>query len=689
MTKQEAAARIKKLREVIGRHRYLYHVLDRQEISDAALDSLKHELYRLEQQYPDLITPDSPTQRVGGKPLAQFAKVTHRSPMLSMEDVFSFEELQAWHERLKKYAGRDLGDFYAEIKMDGLAVSLIYEDGELASGATRGDGRVGEDVFNNLKTIEAIPLSLRTPEDKEVAAFVKAFPDIDEKVFRRAMASRAGRIEVRGEVYMSKPVFDALNAAQVKAGLPPFANPRNASAGSIRQLDPAITASRKLDFFGYALLGELGLSRHEQAHEALKLLGLPVNPLNRRADSLAEIQKYHEDVIARREKLPYWTDGVVVVVNDDAAFERLGVVGKTPRGIVAYKFPAEQATTVIEDIIVQVGRTGALTPVAVMRPVNVAGTTVSRATLHNLDEIERLDAKIGDTVILEKAGDVIPKIVKVITEARSGKERTFRMPKKCPECGGAVERKEGEVAFVCVNPRCPARALGGVLHFISRGAFDMQGLGDKIVERFLEVGLIKDAADLFALKEKDISGLERFAEKSSANIVAAIQGRRRIPLARFIYALGIRHVGYETALDLAQHFKTIGALRQASLEDLTAVPNVGPVMAQSVRDYFDDPDRAAFIAKLLRAVEVEAAKAPHKGPLAGKSFVLTGTLERLSRDEAKDRIRSLGGDVSESVGKKTAYVVVGADPGSKAEKAKKLGVAVLNEREFLAILGML
>ena len=686
LNKSEAKERIAKLRQVIDHHRYLYHVLDRQEISEAALDSLKHELYQLEQLHPDLITPDSPTQRVGGKALEQFEKISHAAPMLSMEDVFSPDELAAWHGRLVKYIGRDLGGFYAEIKLDGLAVSLVYGDGVLVQGATRGDGRVGEDVLKNLKTIEAIPLALRVPDEKEIAAFLKDFgAGADEKKFRGAVTGHRGRIEIRGEAYMPKKVFDDINRGQAKAGLPSFANHRNAAAGSIRQLDPAITRSRRLDFFGYALLGELGLTNHEQAHEAMKLLGIPVNPLNRRAADLEEVENYHREIGLKRAKLEYWTDGAVVVVNDDKLFERLGVVGKTPRGIVAYKFPAEQATTVVEDIRVQVGRTGVLTPVAVMRPVFVAGSIVTHATLHNMDEIGRLDVRIGDTVILEKAGDVIPKIVKVLKEARAGKEKTFHMPKKCPECDTAVVRRAGEVAHLCPNKNCPAQSLGRILHLVSRGAFDMQGLGDKMIERFLEEGLIGDAADLFTLRKEDVAKLERFGDISSTNVIETVKSKKSIALWRFIYALGIRHVGAETAISLADHFRDIAALRKATLEDLVAVDDVGPVMAASIREYFDEPENAVLVDKLLKHVEIERPKARHTGPLSEKTFVLTGSLESMSRDEAAERIRALGGAVAESVGKKTSFVVVGVDPGLKADKAKKLKVPVLNEREFLAM----
>ncbi len=688
MTKTEARQRIDQLKIAIDHHRYLYHVLDRQEISEAALDSLKHELFLLEQKFPELITSDSPTQRVGGKPLAKFSKVRHRSRMLSMEDIFSFEELEDWLTRIQKLTPRRIEEFYCEMKMDGLAMSLVYEDSLLVSGATRGDGMVGEDILQNLKTIEAIPLRLHVPEEKEVDAFIERHrAELDVKKFRHVIGSLAGRIEVRGEVFMTKPMFEALNRAQENAGLPPFANPRNAAAGAVRQLDPEITRSRRLDFFGYALIVDAGLTTHAQAHQFLQLIGVKVNPLSKLVRSTAEIEKYHDEVGKKREKLPYWTDGVVVVVNRDGIYDGLGVVGKTPRGNVAYKFPAEQATTVIEEIRVQVGRTGALTPVAVMQPVRVAGTTVTHATLHNEDEIERLGVRIGDTVVIEKAGDVIPKVIKVIIEARNGKEKSFRMPKKCPECGSPVTRQEGEVAAYCSNPHCYARTAGSILHFVSKGGIDMPGLGDKIVERFLDEGLICDAADLYKLKVEDLAGLEGFGDVSAKKMIAMIQSRRRVPLARLLYGLGIRHVGVETALDLAERFHTIDGVRRAGEEDLAAVANVGGVIAKSVHAWFADRNHAAYLDRLLAEVQVERARAAAKGPLTGKTFVLTGTLASLGRDQAKTQIRALGGEVSESVSVKTSFLVAGADPGSKRIKAEKLGVPILNEQRFLDMLG--
>jgi DNA ligase (NAD+) len=687
MDKLEARKRIAQLRQAIDHYRYLYHVQDRQEISEAALDSLKHELLLLERQFPEFITADSPTQRVGGRPLSKFKKVIHVTPMLSIEDVFSLEELEDWHERIGKLTTAPIDEFYTEIKMDGLAISLVYEGGRLAAGATRGDGYVGEDVLANLRTVEAIPLSLRRPDERDIDDFVKKHAGrLDRKRFEERVRGLNGRIEVRGEVFMTKKVFEALNREQEAVGQSPFANPRNAAAGSIRQLDPAVTTARKLDFFGYTLLGDFGLETHEQAHELMRLLGIKTNPTCQLFRSLDGIEGFHEKIYRTRDKLPYWTDGIVVVVNQDAIFDRLGVVGKAPRGITAYKFPAEQVTTVVEDIRLQVGRTGALTPVAVMRPVRVAGTTVSHATLHNMDEIGRLGVKIGDTVVIEKAGDIIPKVVKVIIEARTGREKAFRLPRHCPACGRPIARRQGEVAYYCPNRNCYAQSKERITHFTAKNAVDMPGLGDKIIERLLDEGLIRDAADLFKLRPEDLQDLERFAEKSAANIIASIQSRRRIPLDRFILALGIRHVGEETAGDLAQHFLDLDALRRASQEDLAAVANIGPIVASSIREYFDDPAQKALVEKLLKVVEVERARRSAKGPLSGRTFVLTGTLKDFTRDEAKERIRRLGGQVTESVGPKTSYVVVGAEPGSKADKAKKLGIVILNEDEFSAIL---
>lgn len=481
---------------------------------------------------------------------------------------------------------------------------------------------------------------------------------------------------------MKKTQLVALNSALKKRGEPELANPRNAAAGSIRQLDPKISASRGLSFFGYALIGEVGLTTHEQAHELISLLGFPTNPHNRYCKTLEEVEAYHEEVGKKRDKLDYWIDGVVVNVNDDRLFESLGVVGKTPRAVLAWKYPAEQGTTVVRDITVSVGRTGALTPVALMDPVKLVGTTVTHASLHNEDEIRRLDVRIGDTVIVEKAGDVIPKIIQVLPKLRTGKEKVFHMPKRCPICGSPVARKEGEVATVCSNPRCFAQELAGILHFIT--AMDMRGLGDKITEQLLQEGLVREPADLYKLTPEDFLGLEGFAELSSKKLVEEIQAHTHVPLERFINGLGIRHVGEETARDLAKAFGTFEKLRVASKGDLLAVDGIGEIVADSLVAFFSDAHQRARIDHLLQHVKPSQVSVRETiGPFSGTSWVLTGTLESLGRDEAKEKIRALGGDVSESVSKKTSFVVVGAEPGSKADKARKLGVTILDEEEFL------
>lgn len=687
-TKKEAADRAARLRSLIDEARYAYHVLDKSEISDSALDSLKHELWKIEQAYPDLVTSDSPTQRVAGKPLSQFGKVPHARPMLSLEDVFTPGEFEGWLERLRRRVPRLKTDLYAEMKMDGLAVSLEYRAGGFVRGSTRGDGRVGEDITANLKTIEAIPLALREPSDVERRTFLKSFGrGLDraklDKIIGRLLG---GRAEIRGEVYMSKKSFEALNATAKKRGEPPFANPRNAAAGSLRQLDPSVTASRKLAFFAYDLVTNEGLITHEQGHELAKLFGFAANPWNRPCAVRQDVFDLYEKIHKMRDRLPYWTDGLVVGVMESALFDRLGVVGKAPRGMIAFKFPAETVTTVVREVRWQVGRTGAITPVAVMDPVFVAGTTVRHATLHNLDEIKRLGVKIGDTVILEKAGDVIPKVVEALPKLRTGKEKTVVAPKTCPACGTEVVRREGEVALVCPNRACPAKDLGRLLLFVSKRAYDIDGLGESIMEQLMAAGLVSQPADLFELAPGDLEPLEGFAALSAKNLVEAVQAAKSISLPRFILALSIRHVGEETAAELAQAFGALEKLRSASKEDLIAVPGVGQVVAESVHEYFRDPRRQKEIDRLLEAgVTIEKPKAAAR-PFKGLTFVLTGTLESLSRDEAKDKILERGGRVSSSVGKETSYVVVGEEPGSKAEKAKKLGRPVLSEKAFLAML---
>lgn len=690
-TKSEAKERIKKLRETINHHRYLYHVRDRQEISDSALDSLKHELYRLEQQFPDLISPDSPTQRVGGAALEGFKKVRHRAAMLSMEDIFSYEELHEWRERLARLSRTtEHADYYAEIKMDGLAVSLLYHDGVLVRGATRGDGMIGEDVTQNLKTIESIPLALRHPSESELRGMcTTAKGSIDEDALERRLRNFSGTIEIRGEAYLPKKIFEQLNEQNIARGAAAFANPRNAAAGSIRQLDSAIAASRKLDFFGYALMDEesFGLTTHEQSHELMKLLSIKVNPHNRRCATLEDVKAYHQSIEQRRDALPYWTDGVVVVINDNVLFHKLGVAGKAPRGMIAYKFAAQQVATVIESIHFQVGRTGALTPVATLRPVLIAGTTVSHATLHNADEIRRLGVKIGDTVIIEKAGDIIPKVIKVLKNLRTGHEKNISQPRRCPICLSPVRRTSGEVALYCSNTRCFAQEKERIIHFVSKKGFNIDGLGEKIVEQLVSEGLIRDASDIFFLTKGDLEPLEGFGEKSAYKLIEAIEASKTIEFSKFLYALGIRHVGEETARDLAKQFHSIREVCAAPLDELENIPNIGAIVARSTHEYCANEKNKELIHKLLAAgVHCTSMQQLSVQSLAGKTFVLTGELERYSRDEAKEQIRTRGGAVSSSVSKNTDYVIAGGEPGSKYEKAKKLGIAIINEKEFTDLL---
>ncbi len=686
MTRDDAKKRIAKLRELIDRYRYEYHVLDVSEISDAAHDSLKHELYTLEQQFPDLITPDSPTQRVGGQALPGFKKISHESPMLSIEDVFTPDELGDWYARIAKLLGVPRFDVFCMVKIDGLAMSIVYHDGLLATAATRGDGKVGEDVTANVRTIEAVPLRLRRPSDAELERFSREHPASHKKRIHDFCAQMRGRFEMRGEVYMTKSDFEKLNARSRKEGSERFANPRNVSAGSVRQLDSRVTASRKLSFFAWDLVTDVGCGTHAAKLAFLRLLGVPVNREGERLADVAAIEAYHARMLKKREKLPHWIDGIVVRIDDNAAFAELGVVGKTPRGLVAYKFPPEQATTVVREVRWQVGRTGAITPIAVMDPVFVAGTTVRHATLHNADEIERLGLKIGDTVILEKAGDIIPKIVQVLPKLRTGGETAVRVPRVCPACGEPVVRRAGEVAIRCENRRCPGKHIERLIHFV--GGFAIDGLGPKILEQLQQEGLVSEAADLFTLTKDELVGLDRFGATSAANLVAAIAAAKRISLPRFIGSLGIPHVGEETANDLAARFRTLDAVRAAGFEELNAVPNIGEIVARSIHEWFDSTHNAAMVDRLLAVgVDIEEPKRAKAQPLAGKSFVFTGEMGGMNREDAKEKVRFLGGDVSETVSKKTSYVVVGEHPGSKLEKAKQLGVSVIDEAGFRKLIG--
>lgn len=683
MTEKQAKERIKKLRTEINHHRYLYHVLDRQEISDAALDSLKHELAELELKFPRLVTKDSPTQRVGGMPLEKFEKTPHSLPMLSLNDVFNFEEIVEWEERIVKLIGKK-SSYYAELKVDGLALSLTYEtrEGELKLevGATRGDGKWGENITKNVQTILAIPWNLR-PFPKDI--------------------KQPSSFEVRGEVYMSKKAFEELNKIQKKKNQPAFANPRNAAAGSVRQLDSKITASRKLSFIGYDIVADLsgfqermiGIRTHHEIHELLEKIGFKSGVsigYTRLCATLQDVENFYKEIKKKRDKLPFWVDGIVINVDSIDLFRQLGVVGKAPRGAIAYKFPAEQATTIIQDIGIQVGRTGVLTPVAHLRPVQIAGSTVSRATLHNEDEIKRLRLKIGDTVIIEKAGDIIPDVVKVLPNLRTGKEKKFHMPRHCPMCNAKVVKKPSEVNWYCTNAKCFAIQQEQLEHFVSKAGFDIEGLGPKVLEQLRAADLVTDPADLFDLTVDDLKPLERFAEKSAENLVRAIDERRNIDLYRFIYALGIRHVGEQTAHALAKHFRSLQKLEAASKEELEAIPDIGGVVAESIWNYFRGKESRELLNKLKRHIQrVYQQRGPFivKSDLNRKTVVVTGTLSNFSREEVKEAIRNAGGKWSSSVSKKTDYVVAGENPGSKIQKARELGVTVLDEVSFWQLLG--
>ncbi len=671
--------RVKKLRVQIEEARYAYHVEDRNLLSPEILDSLKRELSNLEEKYPELITPDSPTQRVAGVPLAKFKKVTHfggeRLRMNSLNDAFSEEDVRAWKKRLEDYLGKPYrGSFYCDLKMDGLAVELIYRDGIFVEGATRGNGLVGEDITVNLRTIEAIPLRLHGDYPKELA--------------------------VRGEVFLTKKEFARLNREQEKRGEKAYANPRNVAAGSLRQLDPKVTASRKLDFYAYSIPGEgtsyfTSYPTHDAEYRALRSWGIKTNPEGMVAQSLDEALAFREKWTRSREKLGYEIDGVVITVNNNRVYREAGIIGKAPRGGIAYKFSPREATTMVEDIKVQVGRTGALTPVALLRPVNVGGVTITHATLHNFDEITRLGVKKGDTVVVSRAGDVIPQITEVLVNLRTGKEVVFKAPKKCPVDGSALT-KEG-VVVRCGNPKCAARHRESLYHFVSRAGFDIRGLGTKIIDKFLDEGLIGDAADIFTLQEGDIAALPRFGKKSAENIVREVEEKKNVTLPRFIYSLGILHVGEETARALAKNFPVGDGkvstfsekYSKLSREDFEKVPDIGPVVAASLAEWFGEPRNLSLLGKFDAAgVKVTGEKTSKAGAkFSGETFVLTGTLSFLSRDEAKERIRNSGGEVSESVSKKTSYVVVGENPGSKEEKAKELGVKTVTEKEFLKMIG--
>jgi DNA ligase (NAD+) len=702
MTKAEAKIRLEKLRQEIDLHRYNYHVLDRETISSAVLDSLKNELFRLENDYPELITPDSPTQRVAGQPLKKFQKVRHSRPMISLFDAFTEEDMRAWEERNRNYLRADFApDYYCELKLDGLAINLKYENGLLVQGATRGDGLNGEDVTSNIKTISSLPLRLKVPT---VAALEKiGFAAAEIKTIQR-LAS-AGLIEIRGEAIMTKATFLMLNEKYAAAGRPLLANTRNGVAGSIRQLDAKISAERQLDFYAYDLLladyerGEV-VARRDQAEALSNLLGFKTLRFNQVCRGLAEVFAFYKQVEKKRAALSFEIDGVVVKFNDLRMWPALGIVGKAPRYMMAYKFSAEQATTKIMDVVWQVGRTGALTPTAVLEPVKVGGAVISRSTLHNFDEIERLDLRRGDTVIIERSGDVIPKVLQVLKNLRTGKEKKISPPTTCPRCGAPIRQIGGEVAYRCLNSKCFAVSLRQVIHFVSKGAADLEGLGQKLIAQFMEKGLIKDAADLYGLRYEDLLELERFAEKKAANVIEMIASRRRIEVGRFIYGLGIRHVGEETAALLAAQFrqsgrpatipKLISFFQDLSKAELESLNDIGPIVARSIFSFWRQADNLKFLEKFRAngvfldfGADIAGAGV---GRLAGKTFVLTGSLVSLTRAEAKDRIKRQGGQVKDSLTADVDYLIAGDKPGTKYKEAQERGLAIINEAKFLELI---
>jgi len=663
--------KIEALREKIRHHEHLYYVLDNPELSDAEFDKLMQQLKNLESEHPSLVTPDSPTERVGGKPREGFVKVPHSSPMLSLDNTYNEEELRAWERRVHELTGRSDVDYVCELKLDGMSLALVYENGKLARGVTRGDGSVGEDVTLNVRTVRSIPLLIPAATLKKAAI--------------------PPEFEVRGELLMPTASFKKINEERERNGLPTFANPRNFTAGTVRQLDPNITAERRMDYFPYILLqnGRTYFDRHWKTLTALDAAGFKVNPNRKLVHSMDEVWSFIQQWEEKRDSLPYEIDGIVIKVDRIALQDELGFTGKAPRWAIAYKYAARAGITKLEDIRVQVGRTGKLTPVAMLAPVLIGGTTVRNATLHNMDEIERLGVKIGDWVQVERGGDVIPKVAKVIDDIDHPRgHKTFHMPENCPVCGTKVVRTEGEVDYRCVNANCPAKLRETILHFASRGVMNIDGMGDALVTQLTERGLVKNVADIYKLKKDDLLSLERMGDKSAQNILDEIENSKKLPLERVIYGLGIRMVGERTAQFLGEHFGSMEALEQAGVEELQNVDEVGPRIAESIVEFFSIPANRKLVERLREAGLTLTGKKKERGTkLAGKTFVLTGTLAKHTRDEAKKMIEDAGGKVTGSVSKKTDYVVAGADAGSKLDKAKELGVAVIDEQEMVRLAG--
>lgn len=664
--------KIEKLRDTIRHHEYLYYVLDAPELPDADFDRLMQELKKLEAAHPELITPDSPTQRVGGKPREGFIKVEHSRPMLSLDNAYNEQELRDWDRRVHELAGSDKIEYVCEFKLDGMSMALTYESGRLLRGVTRGDGSVGEDVTTNVRTMRSVPLSIAA------GALKKAGVPAD--------------FEVRGEVIMPLAAFQRMNDDRAAKGLSTFANPRNAAAGTIRMLEPNIVAERRLDYYTYFLLvkGKYFPEKHSDALKALQTLGFKVNPNHRIAHGIEEVLEFIHQGEEKRDKLGYEIDGIVIKVNSMRTQDRLGFTGKAPRWAIAYKFTARSGITQVEDIVPQVGRTGRLTPVAWLKPVFIGGTTVSRATLHNQDEIGRLGVKIGDWVMVERGGDVIPKVVKVVEDKDHPRgHKLFHMPECCPVCNSTIRHKEGEVDYWCVNLNCPARLQGSILHFASRSVMNIDGLGESLVNQLHQHGFLKDVADIYTLKDKrsQLLELERMGEKSIDNLLAEIENSRKLPLERVILGLGIGQVGTRTAELLAEHFGSMDELMNASAEQLQEVQDVGPSVSASIREFFDEAANRKLVERLSKSLVFKGIKKVRGTALVGKTFVLTGTLPNYSRDAAKKLIEDAGGKVSGSVSKKTDYVVAGADAGSKLDKAKELGVEVIDEAEMEKLAG--
>ena len=669
---KDVEKKIEALREKIRQHEYLYYVLDQPEISDAEFDKLMRQLKDAEAEHPELLTADSPTQRVGGKPREGFVKVRHSSPMLSLDNTYNEDELRDWERRVHELSGRKDVDYVCELKLDGMSLALIYEDGKLVRGITRGDGTVGEDVTLNVRTVRSVPLSI--PKEKLKKAGIPP------------------NFEVRGELLMPTAAFKKVNEERERNGLPTFANPRNFTAGTVRQLDANITAERRMDYFPYILLenGRTYFDRHSKTLDALQAAGFKVNQNRKLVHGIDEAWTFVRQWEEKRESLPYEIDGIVLKVDRTALQDELGFTGKAPRWAIAYKYAARAGITKLEDIRVQVGRTGKLTPVAMLAPVQIGGTTVRNATLHNMDEIERLGVKIGDWVQVERGGDVIPKIAKVVDDKehpRPSGLKDFEMPKKCPVCGTDVVRTEGEVDYRCVNANCPAKLRETILHFASRGIMNIDGMGDALVSQLTERGLVKNVADIYKLTKADLLSLERMGDKSAENILREIENSKKLPLERVIYGLGIRMVGERTAQFLAEHFGSMEALENAGVDDLQNVNEVGPRIAESIVEFFGIAANRKLVERLREAgLTLTGQKKQRGSQLAGKTFVLTGTLAHFTRDEAKKLIEDAGGKVTGSVSKKTDYVVAGADAGSKLDRAKELGVPVIGEKELEQLL---